>query len=197
MYILTSIGLSYEPVRLLVANKHNIADFRVAIITTAAAWKEENKYAKLAYQQFSDLWVKEVFFFDIEKDSLIKLENIDCIYVCGGNTFYLAAEIKKTNFDTYVKEHIKQWGLYIGVSAWSIVVWPDIWIAAIVGDENNIHLIDYSWMWLVDIAICPHYTAELEPDLEKYQQRIPAKIIRLGNDSAIIVEADSNNIEYM
>lgn len=37
MYILTSIGLSYEPVRLLVANKHNIADFRVAIITTAAA----------------------------------------------------------------------------------------------------------------------------------------------------------------
>lgn len=187
MFLLTSTGLSNPPTREYLQSNYDLEGFRVAIVTTAAEWKEENKYSKLAYQQFVDLGVKEAFFFDIEKDNMSLLKNINMIYVCGGNTFNLAAAINKSDFKTMLVNHMKNWWIYIGVSAGSIVIWPDISIAwiGISPHENLINLQDMHWMNLINEIIFPHYTSEDEPVILEYEKLTHKKVTRLTDDQFI------------
>ena len=53
------------------------------------------------------------------RTSLIKY---DAIYFCGGDTSYLLKRINETGFNEILKNYIKNGGIYIGVSAGSIIM---------------------------------------------------------------------------
>lgn len=153
--LLTSIGLSSEPafnrVRELCENKKQ----KVALVVTASEGKEENKYVKLAKQQFESLGA-EVDLIDLEEGQMPS-EDTTLIYVAGGNTFRLMKSINETNFKDEVMRVIsKNKGTYIGVSAGSIVAGTNIKGAEILGDENKVELEDFEGMNLVDYTVFPH-----------------------------------------
>lgn len=50
-----------------------------------------------------------------------ELRTYDAIYVCGGNTAYLLQRINETHFHIALKEFIDSGGVYVGVSAGSII----------------------------------------------------------------------------
>lgn len=50
-----------------------------------------------------------------------EINKYNAIYVCGGNTDYLADRICELNFKSIIDKYIENVGIYIGVSAGSIV----------------------------------------------------------------------------
>jgi hypothetical protein len=51
-----------------------------------------------------------------------ELIKYNAIYFCGGNTSYLLKRINETGFNEILMEYIKNGGIYIGVSAGSIIM---------------------------------------------------------------------------
>ena len=62
------------------------------------------------------------------------LSKNDFIYISGGNTFYLLQELRKSKSDKLIAEHIENGKIYIGSSAGSIVLAPNIEYAEKVDD---------------------------------------------------------------
>lgn len=50
-----------------------------------------------------------------------EINQYDAIYVCGGSTKYLVDRISELNFKSVVNKYIENGGIYIGVSAGSVV----------------------------------------------------------------------------
>ena len=50
-----------------------------------------------------------------------ELKEYDAIYFCGGSTSYLLKRINETGFKIPLKEFIKNGGVYVGVSAGSVI----------------------------------------------------------------------------
>jgi peptidase E len=57
--------------------------------------------------------------YKIEYEELIKY---DAIYFCGGDPSYLLKRVNNTGFNTVLKQFVNNGGIYIGVSAGSIIV---------------------------------------------------------------------------
>jgi dipeptidase E len=63
-----------------------------------------------------------------EDQILRDIQNIDLIFVEGGNVFYLLSEVKRSGFDKILTDWIKT-KPYVGVSAGSYIMQPSIEIA--------------------------------------------------------------------
>src|SRR3989344_5836196 len=86
--------------------------------------KVDPEKEKLKSMGFS---IKTVDLKNKSKEQLRKeLENIDVIFVAGGNTFYLLEKTIESGFDSLLKELINNGVIYIGSSAGSVLVGPDI-----------------------------------------------------------------------
>lgn len=59
---------------------------------------------------------------DLNRD----LDKYECMYVEGGNSYYLLQESQKNNFGSYVKKRVEDGMIYIGTSAGSVIMGPDI-----------------------------------------------------------------------
>lgn len=71
-----------------------------------------------------DLGIPEgnIFVYDLHyKMEYEELSQYDVIYFCGGSTAYLLQRINETDFKTPLKKYIDNGGVYIGVSAGSII----------------------------------------------------------------------------
>lgn len=127
--LLTSTGLSSESILNKFAEVIGGDKPRVAIVTTAAEGKENNKYSVLAKKQFTDMGFDVVDFVDLETQPTKDLSSYRVIYVCGGNTFKLLKFAKEANFKNAVQNLLNCDGVYVGVSAGSLIVGPSIQIA--------------------------------------------------------------------
>lgn len=194
--ILTSSGFSNPEIAKKVEKYFDgkSSDKEVAIITTASEDKEKNEFAILAYSQFREMGFENVIFFDIEKQNPRELSDFDIIYVNGGNTYYLLDQVKKSGFDSVVKEFLRKGGLYIGVSAGSIIAGPSIEILNYTkGDPNLIGITDYSAMALVQKSIVPHYMENKEKAILEYEEVSRTEVARLADGMALI---GNMNIEF-
>lgn len=190
LIFLTSTGLSDEKIRQeFVQRIGTDRAQRVAIVTTAASGKAENKYAKLAESQFKELGFSAIDFVDIEFDSPEILNKYQIIYVCGGNTFYLLHHLRKSGADKILSRLLKKSDvIYIGVSAGSIILAPTIQLAGIVDpDPNDVGLTDFSGLDVIDFEIHPHYEPEHESEVIKYEKSSKYKVIRLSNSQAFVL----------
>lgn len=194
--LLTSTGLTSENVSLkfkgLVSNPKNTS---VAIVTTAAEGKSENKYSQLAKKQFEELGFLAVDFVDLETEPQKDFSSYDVIYVCGGNTFKLLKFAREANFKTAIENLLERDGVYIGVSAGSIIVGPSIVIAGeVAADSNDIGLEDLTGFGITDLIILPHYSPEIEEEVIAFENKYSVKVERLNNSQAILIENDQENL---
>lgn len=188
--LLTSTGLTSENVSLkfksLISNPENTS---VAIVTTAAEGKSENKYSQLAKEQFERFGFVAVDFVDLETEPQKDFSSYGVIYVCGGNTFKLLKFAREANFKTAIENLLERDGVYIGVSAGSIIVGPSIAIAGeVAADSNDIGLENLTGFGITDLIILPHYSPEIEEEIIAFENKYSVKVERLNNSQAILIK---------
>ena len=124
LFLVSSFADSYNQFPDFVGE--NISGKSVAFIDTASHTEERKSYVDKAEEAWIDLSlsVDRVDIFDANIATQIKAA--DYIYVAGGNTFYLMQELQKSGVDELIKEHINQGKIYIGESAGSIIMCPNI-----------------------------------------------------------------------
>jgi len=120
-----------------------------------------------------------------------KLNSNDFIYLSGGNTFYLLQELKRTGADKIIAEQIANGKTYIGESAGSIVVSPNIEYIKDMDDCNAAPgLGGFDALNLVDFYPLPHHTnfpfkKAVETIISKYESSL--KLVPISNSQAIVV----------
>ncbi len=194
--ILTSTGMSADPVRQIVVKYLTTLPFKsVAIVTTAAEGKENNKYSRLAETQFKELGFDVIDFVDIENDSRFEFSKYDVIYVCGGNTFKLLKYAREAHFKETVEKLLDREGVYIGVSAGSIILAPTIQIAVSVDPEpNEIGISDLTGLNLINFEVHPHYEPTQDAELSLYQKITKNKVIMISNSQALIISDSGQEV---
>ena len=165
------------------------SEIRVIFIPTASRTKEELRYVNKARKEILNIGVQGENIKTLHLDhhiSYYEVKDFDAIYVCGGNTFFLLHQVRKTGFDKIVKQFLTDDKLYIGVSAGSILVCPTTEIA-VPYDENDIGITDFTGLNLVNVVITPHYTDKEKKTVEKYRKRLAYEIIALTDQQACLV----------
>ena len=166
--LLTSAGFTNQKISDEFLKLLNRPTSKTKVIFVPTAAKSEDRYEE------SEVWkyveesraelirtgIKEENIKTLDLDHKIRYEEtkgFDIIYVCGGNTFYLLAKAKESGFDNIIKKFVEKGGVYVGVSAGSILTGPDIEIT-LPWDNNDIGLKDFTALNLTDKIICPHYS---------------------------------------
>ena len=109
---------------------------RLAYITTAAAVEPWGfAHTMLTRRQLRQLGFR-VTELDVSTaaapDVRSTLSDADCIYVGGGNSFFLLQELRRTGADALLAERIADGIPYIGESAGSVIMSPDIGYCSIM-----------------------------------------------------------------
>lgn len=126
--------------------------------------------------------------FELKDKSFIPTKQYDVIYVCGGNTFVYLDRIRKTGLDKFIVDSVKiNNSIYVGVSAGSIIVGPDIAIAGwgSEGDPNDIGLQNLSGLGLTDFIVFPHYRDDLKIEVDSFKDKFDYPIYELTDDQAL------------
>ncbi|MGC6769756.1 Type 1 glutamine amidotransferase-like domain-containing protein [Enterococcus sp. LJL51] len=122
------------------------------------------------------------------------LERNDCIYIAGGNTFFLLQEMKRTGADKLIIEAVNGGKLYIGESAGAIIVAPDIEYSSPMDDKQKApQLQNYSGLQLVDFYVVPHqghwqFKETVATISENYSGKLDLRII--NDHQAVFVEGE-------
>lgn len=181
--------------------KEELVGKKVTFIPTAALHEKVNFYVKSGKKALEkmglivdELEVSNSSFSEISD----KLKNNDYIYVTGGNAFFLLQELKKTGSDKLIIEQINLGKLYIGESAGSMVVSPNIEYAKDMDScEEAPELTDFNALNIVDFYPLPHHTnIPFKKTVEKIilKHELNLKLIPISNSKAILVSGDDVQI---
>jgi dipeptidase E len=126
---------------------------------------------------------------DLRKD----LAAYQVIFVAGGNTFYLLNEVRKSGFDIVIKELMDAGVVYIGASAGSMIMGPDLnHLMTVDHPEIVKELTDYTCLNITKERILPHFGKD------KYALRHAQiiaewgdKVLPLRDDQALVVNGDT------
>lgn len=132
----------------------------VAFIQTAADVEEYRGYVDEARQIFRELGYG-IDLLDVpamqRSDIVEALDGCRCLYVSGGNTFYLLQELKRKDLIPYLAQRVLGGMRYIGESAGAIVASKDIEYNQIMDDRSAApDLTDFGGLSLVDFYVLPH-----------------------------------------
>lgn len=171
--LLTSNGLSTPKIREIFIEmlEIDIKKAKVLFIPTASRTEEEMVYVRKTYDELISAGIisDNIIDFDINKCLIDRncydSYDIDCFVVCGGNTYYLLSRLKECGFLSKMKESVNNSILYVGVSAGSVIVSPSIAHVSFL-DENDINLVDFSALGLVDEQIVPHYETSFDSQMD-------------------------------
>ncbi len=127
---------------------------------------------------------------EIEKD----LGAFDVLYIEGGNTYYLLQKIQETDCAEVICRLIEDGMPYIGCSAGSCVVGPDIYPLRHTDPLKEFRqLTSYKGLGLVNFLILPHWGSPLCKDLYlskriKFNYNEDHKLMLLTDNQYVIVE---------
>lgn len=167
----------------------------ITFIPTAALHEKVNFYVKSGKKALEKLGLiaDELHVSTAEQKEIAgKLQNNDCIYISGGNTFFLLQELRKSGADKIIAEQINAGKLYIGESAGSMIVSPCIEYVRDMDDfETASELSDCKALDIVDFYPLPHYTnmpfkKTVEKIISKYENSLTLKPI--SNSQAILID---------
>lgn len=163
---------------------------KVIFIPTAAITKEEKYYIGVCRKELSEAGIisENVKTLNLDHEVLYEeVDNFDVIYVCGGNTFYLLSKVKESGFDKIIKKFLEADKLYLGVSAGSILMGPNIEISKYLADKNDLGLTDLTGLKYIDSAICPHFQNKDKNKFDNFKSKVNYPILPLNDDQALLV----------
>ncbi|HIA91566.1 TPA: hypothetical protein EYO12_00425 [Candidatus Saccharibacteria bacterium] len=166
---------------------------KIGFIPTAmnveGANKNERWYLGLIdnLRRFGFGWIDLIDISAADVDWRTRLNEVDVVFVGGGNTFHLLNQARKTGFDQWVKKNIKN-KVYVGVSAGSILATPTIEVARIEpADPNLCGLTNLTGLGLIDFEIEPHCDQKRFRVVEKWAEQNKKKIYALDDECALKV----------
>lgn len=128
-----------------------------------------------------------------------KLEKNDYIYITGGNTFFLLQELRKTGADKIIIEQIQKGKLYIGESAGSMILSPDIeYVNGLDSVKKAPELDNFSALNVIDFYPLPHHTNfPFKKAVEKIIAKYETKLILypISNSQTILVDGETIRVE--
>jgi len=160
--ILTSAGFDNKKIeeKFLEMVKISSDEIKVMFIPTAAITEEQKAIVPLCKNDLLNAGVLERNIITYDLDRIISCEeicNFNAIYVCGGNTQHLLNKINDTEFYVPLKEFLDNGGVYVGVSAGSIVAAKNL--PNNLGYINctlSVHCKDGTECGQVDTSECPN-----------------------------------------
>jgi dipeptidase E len=178
-----------------------LKDLNVAFIPTAAntyqdRWFVEKDREKLKSMGLS---LKEVDIDGKTQQEVEKLlEDIQIIHITGGNTFYLLEKIRESGFDKVLPKMLDAGVVFVGTSAGSIIVGPDIEPVGLIDDPQDApNLKSTKGLGLVDFVILPHfdnqkYTEKYKEIMAKYNSDF--NLLPLNDNQAALVDGNSYKV---
>ncbi|MGT2949348.1 Type 1 glutamine amidotransferase-like domain-containing protein [Streptococcus devriesei] len=175
---------------------------KVLFIPTAGDVEEYRDYIDEGRAIFADLQF-DVVPLDIAAatETVVreKLAQASCLYISGGNTFYLLQELKRKNLLPLIRERINQGMVYVGESAGAIIASNDISYSQIMDDKSlTSDLTDYAALGLVDFSVLPHWG---ESPFEEITEQTAAvyegqlQLLKLTNQQAVLVNDNKYTVE--
>ncbi len=134
-----------------------------------------------------------------DKSQIKKLNDVDVIFVGGGNTFYLLEKAIESGALEMIRKLVNSGILYAGSSAGSVFAGPSIAPVAFIDDPKDApNLKTTDSLGLVDFVVLPHYGKEKYIDsykkaMKEFEDK-GFKLISLNDEQAIIVEGDDYKI---
>lgn len=124
--LLTSTGFDNENIKnkFIELLNTNIENVKVLFIITAANDPDAVRILSGCLDDLTKCGIvdENIKVYDMHKPILQEeINQYNAIYVCGGSTQYLADRILELNFKSLIDNYIENGGIYIGVSAGSIV----------------------------------------------------------------------------
>ncbi len=126
------------------------------------------------------------------------LASYQLIFVCGGNTFYLLDHVRKSGFDTVIKELLNKGVIYVGSSAGSCIMCPTIEHVQLFDDKDAApDLKDYTGIGIYNKLILPHFGRSKYADRQNDVMAIAKfkdQILPLRDDQAVMLNGNSIKI---
>lgn len=169
----------------------------VTFIPTAALHEKINFYVKSGRRALEKmgLIVDDLEISTTSRSEIItKLQSNEYIYISGGNTFFLLQELRRVEADKMIIEQIKSGKLYIGESAGSVILSPDIEYMKYMDDcRVATDLISFQSLNIVNFYPLPHqncfpFMKKVEKIISLYKNELPLKPI--SNCQVILVNGD-------
>lgn len=135
-------------------------EIKALFIPTAAIYPDAIAVLPKCMHDLLDAGVPKgnVVVFDLHRSmSFEELSSFDTIYFCGGDPSYLMDRINDTQFNVAVKQYVDNGGVYVGVSAGSMVAaknLPDS--LGFVNCILSVHVSEGSKAGEIDTTGCPH-----------------------------------------
>lgn len=166
----------------------------VAFIPTASLVEDYRGYVDNDRIAFEKLGIR-INELDISTASFPSIKTIllesDYIFISGGNTFYLLQELKRTGTDQLICDWVNKGKPYIGSSAGSIVLAPNIRYVELMDDAQKAKQLDNTQgLNLINFYPIPHFDNAPFADVahqifSHYHSQLNLK--PLSNDQFIII----------
>lgn len=120
------------------------------------------------------------------------LNDMDVIYVEGGDPYYLLKHAKESGFDTVVKELTNKGIIYVGKSAGTYLACPTIEQGLWRKPDRDRHGLrgDEPAMGLVPFLICVHYEPQHAEMIKEGMKHTMYPVRVLNDDQALLVRDD-------
>ena len=174
----------------------------VAFIPTASIHEDFNQYVEEGREALAalGLTIKELEITQCEQKEIeTVLRNCDCIYVSGGNTFFLMQELRRTGTDRLIVEQVEKGKLYIGESAGAMVFAPNIEYAKKM--DNHLSMTpgfnDFTALGIVNFYPVVHFNSFpfIEATRIVMQENCHLPLKPITNNQAIVVIGDTISIQ--
>ena len=174
----------------------------VAFIPTASIHEDFNQYVEEGREALASLGltIKELEIAQCEQKEIeTVLRNCDCIYVSGGNTFFLMQELRRTGTDRLIVEQVEKGKLYIGESAGAMVFAPNIEYATKM--DNHLSMTpgfeDFTALGIVNFYPVVHFNSFpfIEATRIVIQENCHLPLKPITNKQAIVVIGDTISIQ--
>ncbi|PYE47176.1 Type 1 glutamine amidotransferase-like domain-containing protein [Paenibacillus barcinonensis] len=190
-----------ETASLLHTLGEDLAGRRVTFIPTASVTESYDAYVH-AGRQALEQWGLIVEDLEVStaapEEVTNKLEQSDLIYVSGGNTFFLLQELRRSGAESLIRAHIQAGKIYIGESAGSIILAPDIaYVKAMDDCAAAPDLSDYRGLNAVDFYPVPHvgcfpFVESAAQVIAEYESTL--SLVPITNAQVIVMNGEQHRI---
>lgn len=141
---------------------------------------------------FAPLGIKDITMWTGLSDHQIhELDQFDAVYIGGGNTFSLLAELRESGFDQALREYALRGQPVYGGSAGAAILGRDIRTVDHI-DHNKIGLVDLRGLDLANgHAIWVHYQSEDDQLIEAYVCQYRQPVLAISERSGIVIEKEA------
>jgi len=190
---LTSAGLPPETTEeFLKLLSQKPEETKICFIATASHPEENKCYVKRDRERLWELGFK-IIELDLKKENKNslgdRLKDFDVLFVEGGNTFYLLKYIRESGFDEALKLFLKRGGIYLGVSAGTMVTGLNIesanWKYA---DKNIVNLEDLTGLKLVPYVFSVHIDESNLDIVKNIANKVDYPVIALTDKQALLID---------